>query len=189
MLCKGAIVHAGVITCRLSSCAGETGWDIFALHYVVKTPLNTVISPAHMDIYNRLFSFLWRLKRVEYTLSNTWCKHMTASHQLRVRPAHGYYSVVVVGRVLMLTVAVVAVVLLSLVLQGQPALRRVLHRCHILRTKMANFASTLASYVMFEVRAPCSDGRNRPIVTRSASRCSDDVVWRFRCWRLPGGSW
>lgn len=35
--------------------------------------------------------------------------------------------------------------------QGQPALRSVLHRCNLLRNEMLTFASTLVSYVMFEV--------------------------------------
>ena len=64
--------------------SGDTGWDVFALTYHVEAPLNAVISAAHLEVYNRLFSFLWRLKRVEFTLSNTWCKHMMASHKLRV---------------------------------------------------------------------------------------------------------
>jgi gamma-tubulin complex component 3 len=64
---------------------GDSGWDVFALEYVVQAPINAVISVQHLEMYNQLFTFLWRLRRVEYTLSNTWCRHMTASHRLSVR--------------------------------------------------------------------------------------------------------
>lgn len=63
---------------------GDSGWDVFALQYHVNAPINAVISPQHLEVYNQLFTFLWRLRRVEYTLSNTWCRHMTASHRLSV---------------------------------------------------------------------------------------------------------
>ena len=63
---------------------GDDGWDVFALTYKVDTPVNAVLTPAAMDRYLRIFNFLWRLKRVEYSLCNTWCRHMTATHTLKV---------------------------------------------------------------------------------------------------------
>jgi gamma-tubulin complex component 3 len=66
-------------------CAGDSGWDVFVLKYHVDAPINAVISPRHLDMYRKLFTFLWRLRRVEYTLTNTWCRNMTASHTLSVR--------------------------------------------------------------------------------------------------------
>lgn len=64
--------------------SGETGWDIFSLTYHVTAPLTAVLTKDAMATYARLFRFLWKLKRVEYLLSNTWCRHMTAAHALRV---------------------------------------------------------------------------------------------------------
>eukprot|EP01138_Halocafeteria_seosinensis_P009649 gb/GECG01009860.1/.p1 GENE.gb/GECG01009860.1/~~gb/GECG01009860.1/.p1 ORF type:complete len:1022 (+),score=109.43 gb/GECG01009860.1/:1-3066(+) len=72
--------------------SGETGWDIFSLTYYVTAPLTAVLTNDAMATYARLFRFLWQLKRVEYLLSNTWCRHMTAAHALR------HFSVL--GRVL-----------------------------------------------------------------------------------------
>lgn len=37
-----------------------------------------------MKRYMRIFNFLWQLKRVEYSLNATWCRHMTAAHVLEV---------------------------------------------------------------------------------------------------------
>lgn len=55
---------------------GDTGWDIFSLHYKLTSPVNTVINEAAMVQYQRIFHFLWRLKRVEHALSASWSKDM-----------------------------------------------------------------------------------------------------------------
>lgn len=54
---------------------------MFSLEYHVDTPINTVFSPGAMHQYLQLFSFLWRLKRVEYTLSNAWRQWGKASRE------------------------------------------------------------------------------------------------------------
>ncbi|CAO3681202.1 unnamed protein product [Rhizopus stolonifer] len=51
---------------------GDLGWDVFTLDYHVDAPINTVINPDAMLCYLRIFNFLWRIKRVEYTLSASW---------------------------------------------------------------------------------------------------------------------
>jgi gamma-tubulin complex component 3 len=45
---------------------------VFTLDYHVDVPINTVFSPNAMLQYLQIFNFLWRLKRVEYTLSASW---------------------------------------------------------------------------------------------------------------------
>lgn len=50
----------------------DSGWDVFTLDYHVDAPINTVINPNAMVRYLQVFNFLWRLKRVEYTLSASW---------------------------------------------------------------------------------------------------------------------
>lgn len=54
---------------------------MFSLDYHVDPPINTVFSPAAMRQYLEVFSFLWRLKRVEYTLSNAWSQWGKASRE------------------------------------------------------------------------------------------------------------
>ena len=51
---------------------GRTVWDIFSLQYTVPDPLVAVIHPAAMDMYNRMFAFLFGLKKVEFLLNFTW---------------------------------------------------------------------------------------------------------------------
>jgi gamma-tubulin complex component 3 len=59
----------------------DLGWDVFTLDYHVDAPINTVFSPGAMLQYLQIFNFLWRLKRVEYTLSASWKKWGKASRE------------------------------------------------------------------------------------------------------------
>ncbi|KAI9206326.1 Spc98 family-domain-containing protein [Polychytrium aggregatum] len=62
---------------------GDTGWDVFTLDYYVDPPLNTILNPDAMMTYLKLFSFLWRLKRIEHVLSTTWTRHMQTANSFR----------------------------------------------------------------------------------------------------------
>ncbi|CAG8501787.1 10373_t:CDS:10 [Ambispora gerdemannii] len=61
---------------------GECGWDVFSLDYHVDSPINTIFTPQAMEEYLRLFNFLWRLKRVEYGLSDAWRRQTTSARNL-----------------------------------------------------------------------------------------------------------
>ena len=54
---------------------GGDGWDIFSLDYVIDAPLSTLLSPDAMKSYLRIFNFLWRIKRVDYSLNQVWLAH------------------------------------------------------------------------------------------------------------------
>ena len=45
---------------------------MFSLDYHVDDPINTVFAPDVMIQYLRIFNFLWRLKRAEHMLSESW---------------------------------------------------------------------------------------------------------------------
>ncbi|CAD8113411.1 unnamed protein product [Paramecium primaurelia] len=47
----------------------DTGWEIFYLDYTIDEPLNTIFNQKIMLSYYRIFNFLWRIKRVEFTLT------------------------------------------------------------------------------------------------------------------------
>ena len=55
------------------------------LHYKLSSPINSVIDEPAMIEYQRIFHFLWRLKRVEYSLSSCWCRDMNLVHIVHVR--------------------------------------------------------------------------------------------------------
>jgi hypothetical protein len=52
--------------------SGETGWDTFYLDYHVEAPLDMILHPQALRCYQRIFHFLWQVKRAEYTLKLTW---------------------------------------------------------------------------------------------------------------------
>lgn len=52
----------------------ELGWDVFCLDYAVDAPLNVVLSSDALRRYMRVFRLLWRMRRVEATLTHAWMR-------------------------------------------------------------------------------------------------------------------
>ena len=48
---------------------GDSGWEIFSLDYAIDPPLAAVIHASAINKYRIAFHMLWRLKRVEWSLS------------------------------------------------------------------------------------------------------------------------
>ena len=53
---------------------GEIGWDVFTLEYKVDAPIDTVLAPAAIVKYLKLFHHLWQVKRIGSTLNTTWMR-------------------------------------------------------------------------------------------------------------------
>ncbi|ALC48521.1 l-1-dd4 [Drosophila busckii] len=63
--------------------AGDTGWDVISLQYIVRGPLATMLEPA-MPTYKELFKPLWRIKHMEFVLSSKiWKEQMCNAKALR----------------------------------------------------------------------------------------------------------
>ncbi|KAL4786211.1 Spc98 family-domain-containing protein [Aspergillus varians] len=58
---------------------GEIGWDCFTLEYKIDAPVDVVITPWGSTQYLKIFNFLWRVKRVEFSLGSTWRRCMTGA--------------------------------------------------------------------------------------------------------------
>ncbi|KAH6580168.1 hypothetical protein BASA60_002985 [Batrachochytrium salamandrivorans] len=67
----------------LEATGGDTGWDVFTLDYHVDSPINTILTQQAMHTYLKLFTFLWRLKRVEHVLSSSWRLRVAETQTLR----------------------------------------------------------------------------------------------------------
>ncbi|KAJ8322941.1 Microtubule-nucleating Tub4p (gamma-tubulin) complex component [Batrachochytrium dendrobatidis] len=67
----------------LEATEGDFGWDVFALDYQVDSPINTILTQQTMHTYLKLFTFLWRLKRIEHSLSSSWRQHTSEMQTLR----------------------------------------------------------------------------------------------------------
>ncbi|KAI1885373.1 hypothetical protein AGOR_G00219470 [Albula goreensis] len=65
---------------------GDTGWDVFSLDYHVDGPIATVFTRECMSHYLRVFNFLWRAKRMEYTLTDIWKGQMCNAKLLKSMP-------------------------------------------------------------------------------------------------------
>ncbi|KER32716.1 hypothetical protein T265_01206 [Opisthorchis viverrini] len=63
----------------LDASPADTGWDVFSLDYHVDGPLGTIFTDDCRLMYLRSFNFLWRAKRMEFTLSNMWKQQLIAS--------------------------------------------------------------------------------------------------------------
>ncbi|XP_035006256.1 gamma-tubulin complex component 3 isoform X1 [Hippoglossus stenolepis] len=66
--------------------SGDTGWDVFSLDYHVEGPIATLFTRDCMGHYLRVFNFLWRAKRMEYTLTDIWKGQMCNAKLLKTMP-------------------------------------------------------------------------------------------------------
>lgn len=62
---------------------GDLGWDCFALEYKVEAPINAVLDGKAMIEYDRLFSHLWRIRRVNRALQGGWLRLTYAPRRLK----------------------------------------------------------------------------------------------------------
>ncbi|XP_076900942.1 gamma-tubulin complex component 3-like [Bidens hawaiensis] len=103
----------------------DTGWDVFRLDYAVQVPLNTVFTESIMSSYLKIFSFLWKIRRVEYSILGAWKTmkpNVIGSHVFTKFPKAVGSQIILTSR-----------------------------KCHVIWDEMNNFVMNLQSYVMFEV--------------------------------------
>lgn len=105
----------------LDAQSGDTGWEVFALDYAVDSPLNAVVHTDAISKYRLAFSMLWKLKRVEWTLSGAWKQLMTLTH------SKGIDS------------------------NKFPKLKPIIHKCTLHRGQMVHVVNNLCNFLMFEV--------------------------------------
>lgn len=58
---------------------GDTGWDCFTLEYKVSPPCDVIITQWASTQYLKIFNVMLRIKRVEYSLNQTWRRTMTGA--------------------------------------------------------------------------------------------------------------
>ena len=66
----------------LEASPGDNGWDIFSLDYKVDAPINTILTPEIIQGYLKVFHLLWKLKRVEHTLNESWVQQNLKKNEL-----------------------------------------------------------------------------------------------------------
>ena len=66
----------------LKALPGDTGWDVFCLEYNIDLPLNIIINNRNILDYQKMFIFLIKIKKIEYSQNLEWRKIMTYSHDI-----------------------------------------------------------------------------------------------------------
>lgn len=90
---EGAEVLDRVSVRLLEANPGDTGWEVFSLDYMVDAPLNAIIDAKAMGQYRVAFHMLWRLKRVEWSLSNAWKSLNTFTHASKNDTVHSLRNI------------------------------------------------------------------------------------------------
>lgn len=136
------------------------------------------LPPMPQSRYLRIFSFLWRMKRVEHALAATWqARHLAPAPQPNERKeeetrhasAHACPRCPDTERVRApLPPQIMKPSTAMAISRGEAAgnpggqiLLAQLRRCHMLRNEMHHFSTNLHHYVMFEARA-CGPSRALP---------------------------
>ena len=67
----------------LNPLPGDIGWDVFCLEYNISLPLSIIISNKNLLDYQKMFIFLLKIKRIEYSQEHQeWRKIMSYSHTI-----------------------------------------------------------------------------------------------------------
>ncbi|XP_017782941.1 PREDICTED: gamma-tubulin complex component 3 [Nicrophorus vespilloides] len=66
----------------LSMAKDDSGWDVFILGYHANGPVGTILQPTN-SIYKCLFGGLWKVKRMEFVLSNMRKQQITSNKLYR----------------------------------------------------------------------------------------------------------
>jgi len=116
----------------------KDGWDIFSLGYAIDAPLTAVVHPEAMKKYDRVFTLLFRLKRIEWMLNSTWRQSTVLNHALQLLASK--YGDGVVGPTS------------SMKREREfSRMKLLLRKFSMTRQTMLHFVNNLQSYLMFEV--------------------------------------
>eukprot|EP00210_Caulerpa_lentillifera_P002528 g2425.t1 len=109
---------------KFEALTNQIGWDVFALDYKLDStcPLSTVLTPVTLLEYQKVFRLLWKLKRAEDRLNESW-RGMKCISRSTSRPD----------------------------LQLGRKLRSLYLLAFNARTKLAHFCTNFQHYIMFEV--------------------------------------
>ena len=100
---------------------GDSGWDVFSLDYHVESPLSAVVHAGASSKYRKVFHLLWRLKRIEWGLNNTWRRATSVNHSLRASSG------------------------------ASGSITKALRKVALARQEMLHVTSNIQNYLMFEV--------------------------------------
>lgn len=138
----------------------KEGWDIFSLGYDIDAPLTAVVHPDAMAKYKLVFSLLFRLKRIEWMMNNTWRQSTVLNHALQIMMSK--YGEVSLGPA-------------SSVKRDNDfaRMKRLLRKFAMTRQCILHFLTNLQSYLMFEV---LESGWKRLCTRMMSAKSLDEVI-------------
>lgn len=129
-------------------------WDFIYLDYNIDSPLDAIVHASAMDIYHQVFLFLFRLKRVEWMLNNSWRQSTALNHAILIETKAGGADA-------------------STISEAAELSSFLLRRISSTRQTMLHFVSNLQNYLMFEV---LEGGWESLKVAVKNARTVDDVI-------------
>lgn len=129
-------------------------WDYICLEYTVDSPLDAIVHTSAIETYHQVFLFLFRIKRVEWMLNNSWRQSTALNHAILIETKAGGADAPHIG---------------AAAEQSSFLLRRVSST----RQTMLHFISNLQNYLLFEV---LEGGWERLVKSIDRSQTLDDVV-------------
>lgn len=131
----------------------NTVWDVFMLDYTLPDPVFAVVPPEALVLYKHMFSFLFRVRKVELMLNLTWRQSATLQHAIQTSAQHNAIKVQVS----------------EAYAQASVLLRQI----SMIRQAMMHFVNNLKTYLMFEV---LEGGWNRLQREVNAAETLDELI-------------
>jgi len=129
-------------------------WDYVCIDYQINSPLDAVVHDSAMSTYHHVFLFLFRLKRVEWMLNNSWRQSTALNHSILVETKAGGADAPAIS-------------------EAAEHSSYLLRRISSTRQTMLHFISNLQNYLMFEVLEGGWEGLERSI---KKAKSLDDVI-------------
>jgi len=129
-------------------------WDFIYLDYKINNPLDAIVHESAMETYHRVFLFLFRLKRVEWMLNNSWRQSTALNHAILIETKAGGADAPAIS-------------------DAAERSSFLLRRISSTRQTMLHFISNLQNYLMFEV---LEGGWEALVHSVKRARTLDDIV-------------
>ena len=110
----------------------EDPWDFVCLEYAIDSPLDAIVHMSAMESYQQVFHFLFRLKRVEWMLNNSWRQSTALNHAILIETKAGGADAPHIS-------------------EAAEQSSFLLRQISSTRQTMLHFISNLQNYLMFEV--------------------------------------
>ncbi|KAL9188272.1 hypothetical protein ACHAXT_006650 [Thalassiosira profunda] len=129
-------------------------WDFIYLDYKINSPLDAIVHESANETYHRVFLFLFRLKRVEWMLNNSWRQSTALNHAILIETKAGGADAPTIS-------------------EAAEHASYLLRRISSTRQTMLHFVSNLQNYLMFEV---LEGGWEGLVGSLRKARTLDDVI-------------